>query len=42
MTWLGDKIHNIREAAVINLAELAKTFGPQWAAEQVLPKIVAL
>jgi serine/threonine-protein phosphatase 2A regulatory subunit A len=42
MTWLGDKIHNIREAAVINLAELATTFGRSWAAEQVLPKIVAL
>ena len=42
MTWLGDKIHNIREAAVINLAQLAATFGKQWTAEQVLPKIVAL
>ena len=31
MTWLGDKIHNIREAAVVNLAQLAETFGKQWA-----------
>ena len=42
MTWFGDKIHSIREAAVVNLAQLAETFGPQWAAEQVLPKIIAL
>lgn len=42
MTWLGDKIHSIREAAVANLADLTKTFGQEWSREQIVPKIVAL
>ena len=42
MTWLGDKIHSIRGAAVTNLAKLTEAFGQQWSAEQIVPKVVAL
>ena len=42
MTWLGDKIHSIRGAAVVNLAKLTEAFGHQWSTEQIVPKVVAL
>ena len=42
MTWLGDKIYSIREAAVVNLVELTKKFGTQWSQVNIIPKVVAL
>ncbi len=42
MTWLGDKIHSIRGAAVVNLAKLTESFGNQWSAVHVVPKVMAL
>lgn len=42
MTWLGDSVFSIREAATSNLEKLVKVFGPEWAKKNIIPKIVAL
>ena len=42
MTWLGDNVYSIREAAVKNLSELTKVFGVEWSAENIVPKVMLL
>ena len=33
MTWLGDNVFSIREAAVKNLSKLTEVFGVEWSTE---------
>lgn len=42
MTWLGDQVYSIREAATANLAKLAEVFGQPWAKNHIVPKVVNL
>lgn len=42
MSWLGDNVYSIREAATINLKKLTEIFGVPWAQCTILPKIVAM
>ncbi|KAH9178810.1 ARM repeat-containing protein [Lactarius sanguifluus] len=40
MSWLGDTVYSIREAATINLKKLTEVFGVEWARTQIVPKVV--
>jgi hypothetical protein len=42
MSWLGDTVYSIREAATINLKKLTEVFGVEWARTQIVPKVVAM
>lgn len=42
MTWLGDTVFSIREAATINLRKLTEVFGVEWAKQTILPKVLEL
>lgn len=42
MSWLGDNVFSIREAATVNLKKLTDIFGVSWAQTTILPKIVAM
>ena len=42
LRWLGDRVYSIREAAAVNLKRLAEVFGPEWAKEHVIPRVMAL
>jgi serine/threonine-protein phosphatase 2A regulatory subunit A len=42
MSWLGDTVYSIREAATINLKKLTEVFGVDWARAQIVPKVVAM
>jgi serine/threonine-protein phosphatase 2A regulatory subunit A len=42
MSWLGDNVYSIREAATVNLKRLTEIFGVSWAQNTILPKIVAM
>uniref|UniRef100_T1J3L9 Protein phosphatase PP2A regulatory subunit A n=1 Tax=Strigamia maritima TaxID=126957 RepID=T1J3L9_STRMM len=42
MTWLVDHVFAIREAATLNLRKLVEKFGPDWATNTVIPKVVAM
>ncbi|OJT15844.1 Protein phosphatase PP2A regulatory subunit A [Trametes pubescens] len=42
MSWLGDNVYSIREAAAINLKKLTEVFGVEWAKEQIVPKVVGM
>jgi serine/threonine-protein phosphatase 2A regulatory subunit A len=42
MSWLGDTVYSIREAATINLKKLTEVFGVDWARTQIVPKVVAM
>lgn len=42
MSWLGDTVFSIREAATHNLKKLAEVFGSEWASEQIIPKVMSL
>src|SRR5690348_4721631 len=42
MTWLGDNVYSIREAATNNLKRLTEVFGVEWAQTNIIPKIVAM
>jgi len=39
MAWLSDEVHAIREAACINLKNLADVFGEDWAKQVLIPEI---
>jgi len=41
MGWLADPVFSIREAATVNLRKLTEVFGVEWAAQTLLPKVVA-
>ncbi|ETW87219.1 hypothetical protein HETIRDRAFT_469075 [Heterobasidion irregulare TC 32-1] len=40
MSWLGDTVFSIREAATINLKKLTEVFGVEWARVAIVPKVV--
>ena len=40
MTWLGDTVFSIREAATINLKKLTDVFGVEWAKQTIIPKVM--
>jgi serine/threonine-protein phosphatase 2A regulatory subunit A len=42
MSWLGDQVYSIREAATANLTKLAEAFGVPWAKLNIIPKIANL
>ncbi|OBZ79824.1 Protein phosphatase PP2A regulatory subunit A [Grifola frondosa] len=42
MSWLGDNVYSIREAATINLKKLTEAFGVEWAKVQIVPKVVGM
>jgi serine/threonine-protein phosphatase 2A regulatory subunit A len=42
MTWLGDSVYSIREAATSNLKRLTEVFGVDWAQNNIIPKVLAL
>ncbi|KAH9946621.1 ARM repeat-containing protein [Amylocystis lapponica] len=42
MSWLGDTVYSIREAATINLKKLTEVFGVEWAKVQIVPKVVGM
>ena len=42
MSWLGDTVFSIREAATANLKKLTEVFGVEWASESILPKVMAM
>jgi serine/threonine-protein phosphatase 2A regulatory subunit A len=39
LSWLGDVVFSIREAATKNLCQLVKVFGTDWAKTMIFPKI---
>jgi len=39
LSWLSDDVHAIRDAAAINLKNLAEVFGEEWANTNLLPEI---
>ena len=41
MSWLGDPVFSVREAATSNLRKLIDVFGVDWAKETIIPKILA-
>lgn len=40
MSWLGDSVYSIREAATINLKKLSEVFGVEWAKSSIVPKVM--
>ena len=42
MSWLGDTVFSIREAATQNLKKLTEVFGVAWASEAIIPKVMAM
>lgn len=39
LTWLGDCVWSIREAAIENLKSLTVVFGPEWAQVIIVPQV---
>jgi serine/threonine-protein phosphatase 2A regulatory subunit A len=39
MTWLGDEVFSVREAAVHNIAKLILLYGSDWARGHIVPRI---
>ncbi|KAH0563538.1 hypothetical protein GP486_001894 [Trichoglossum hirsutum] len=42
MSWLGDTVFSIREAATQNLKKLTEVFGVEWARSTIIPKVMAM
>ena len=42
MSWLGDTVYSIREAATINLKKLTDVFGVEWAKVAIVPKVMGM
>lgn len=40
MSWLGDPVYSIREAATKNLRKLTEVFGVDWARSTIIPKVM--
>ena len=40
MSWLGDPVYSIREAATVNLRKLTEVFGVQWSRQNILPRVI--
>ncbi|CAJ0769103.1 10690_t:CDS:2, partial [Entrophospora sp. SA101] len=41
MSWLGDSVYSIREAATINLKKLTEVFGVEWAKSTIIPEVLS-
>jgi len=42
MRWLTDPVFAIRQAGTLNMQELVRMFGSEWALESLLPPILAM
>lgn len=42
LSWLGDNVFSIREAATINLKKLTDVFGVEWCKTAIVPKVLAM
>ena len=42
MSWLGDTVFSIREAATVNLKKLTEVFGVEWAKVAIVPKVMGM
>lgn len=42
MSWLGDCVFSIRDAATTNLRKLTEVFGVDWAKATIIPKVLAM
>lgn len=42
MSWLGDTVFSIREAATVNLKKLTDVFGVDWARQTIIPKVLQM
>lgn len=42
ISWLGDCVYSIREAAITNLKALTEVFGLEWAKEHIVPQVLAM
>lgn len=42
MSWLGDNVYSIREAATVNLKRLTEVFGVEWARNAIVPKVLQM
>jgi len=42
MSWLGDNVFSIREAATVNLKRLTEVFGVEWARQAIVPKVLQM
>ena len=42
MSWLGDSVSAIRQAAASNLQKLSEEFGAEWANENVVPDVLEM
>ena len=42
MSWLGDTVYSIREAATVNLKKLTEAFGVEWARYTIVPKVMGM
>lgn len=42
MSWLGDTVYSIREAATINLKNLTDVFGVEWSSTAIVPKVMGM
>ncbi|CAJ0768689.1 18560_t:CDS:1, partial [Entrophospora sp. SA101] len=40
MSWLGDNVYSIREAATVNLKKLTEVFGVDWAKNTIIPQVL--
>lgn len=42
MSWLGDPVFSIREAATENLRKLTEVFGVEWSNATIIPRILQM
>ncbi|PAV22400.1 ARM repeat-containing [Pyrrhoderma noxium] len=42
LSWLGDNVFSIREAATVNLKKLTEVFGVEWSRSTIVPKVLAM
>jgi serine/threonine-protein phosphatase 2A regulatory subunit A len=42
MSWLGDTVYAIREAATVNLRRLTEVFGVEWAKSTIIPRVLGI
>lgn len=42
LSWLGDAVFSIRDAATTNLKKLVEIFGYEWAKNTVLPQVIEM
>lgn len=42
MSWLGDTVFSIRDAATKNLKLLTEVFGVDWAREAIIPRVMLM